>query len=154
MFTYLILWKHQPAPRRQAPEGSFLTAALNWWSQRDLGSWIHYFVDPSHDVLQNQITHWGLRIKKKYCLGSFPFWSATVLYWGASDWTPVQFHSPPSWRTCENHLPRPAGCTLSNATQTQPSDTSLSLFPPSLQSLAALELSQEFLSKSEALPFI
>lgn len=60
----------------------------------------------------------------------------------------------PAWRTCENHLPQPAGCTLSNAIQTQPHSISLSLFLPSLQSLVALELSQEFLSKLEALPFI
>lgn len=29
MFPYLILWKHQPAPRKQLPEGSFFTAALD-----------------------------------------------------------------------------------------------------------------------------
>lgn len=51
MFTYLILWKHQPAPSKQTPEGSFFTAALNGWSQRDPGSWIHHFVDLSHYVL-------------------------------------------------------------------------------------------------------
>lgn len=52
----------------------------------------------------------------------------------------------PAWGTCKNQLPRPPGCALSNE--------EMSLFPPTLYSLAALELSQEFLSKPEAFHFI
>lgn len=112
-----LMWEHQPALRRQDPEGSFLTSALNWWSQGGTSSWIHCFVDVNHDILQNEIA--CLQAWEKVSLSFLVTLLSSVLMPCAGKPQAGHWWSLTSAlrKICRNHLPWHTGCTPSDTAQ-------------------------------------